>query len=862
MKLMLISRKSKVESKKSEQRGRLQRQDGITSIVVVFVLVTLLTLIGIGFTKIMNRSIQSSAASQQATAANYAAESGVNDVLSYLKTQPTATATKCDDLIKTGAPLAGAANLSGDGSTAYSCVLVDPNPTSLFYKDLDPYKSQIVKITTSTGLASLLFSWQSPNRQHYKSTPAGASQTLYDETTWSNKNYAPLLRVTLYPIPADGNLSGVQNAAKTFFLYPQIGGSNTLGYNASSDTSAVNCASKNIGSFSGTADFDCNFVINNLPNASYFYARFAPYYDQAIVKIKGNDASGQPVKFKNVQSVVDVTAKSGGATKRLQARLDISGTGFNVSPNSDSVPEFALGSADTICKRLRVQSPGSLVFPDPSIATNCAQIIVGPQKPTVNTTDATNKQQTTATLNGNVNPNGEATTYQFKYGTTTSYGSTTTTSSAGAGTSAINVSANITGLTQGKEYHFQLCATNIANSIDGSVTCGTDLTFTTSLPSPSFTFNADRTSIGYNESTTLRWTTSNVNWCWGTSSGGTWGTDWKNPAGGSDGTGTLTGPQNYIFTLQCGYRDATNDLKAPTQSVTVTVGANPLPPQPYLTSFVNEPEGSNSLGWSGGHLQYCHIWGTDKDGNNMETDPVDTRPDGGNITLGDGPPYNIWLQCRNQAGITEPMPLNQPRTPPPVDESDTTVHVEIGLPGSTKQPRPSEDAWANHDTDFIFGTIGDPGNLIENNCRDGYHNFVACFDIVAYQGASDSSANRAKINSCFIDDSGEGNSIWLRGEGGGQHWAGPAHWLFYTVGWNRANPSTGGEDPNFNFNKHIQVTCVGTGGPTGTNKVTSFVSNNVDYGGLNVHWTTCADRGQKGAYHTDELQNGCVPTGF
>jgi Tfp pilus assembly protein PilX len=91
------------------------RESGITSIVVVFVLIVLLSLIGIGFTKVMNRSLQSSASNQQATAANYAAQSGVNDALSYLKTQPSAAATKCDDLIKTGAPLAGSALLSSDG---------------------------------------------------------------------------------------------------------------------------------------------------------------------------------------------------------------------------------------------------------------------------------------------------------------------------------------------------------------------------------------------------------------------------------------------------------------------------------------------------------------------------------------------------------------------------------------------------------------------------------------------------------------------------------------------------------------------------------------------------------------------------
>ena len=73
----------------------------------------------------------------------------------------------------------------------------------------------------------------------------------------------------------------------------------------------------------------------------------------------------------------------------------------------------------------------------------------GAQAPVVNTTAATGVTSSGATLNGNVNPEGQSTTYQFQYGTTTSYGSVspTTAGSAGSGSSAVNESSAITGLT-------------------------------------------------------------------------------------------------------------------------------------------------------------------------------------------------------------------------------------------------------------------------------------------------------------------------------------------------------------------------------------------------------------------------------
>jgi len=92
--------------------------------------------------------------------------------------------------------------------------------------------------------------------------------------------------------------------------------------------------------------------------------------------------------------------------------------------------------------------------------------------PTVVTQVASLITSTTATLNGTVNPNGLATNYYFKWGTTTAYGNVTATVSAGSGSADIAVLAGITGLIPGTTYHFSLVATNG----DGS-TSGNDLTF-------------------------------------------------------------------------------------------------------------------------------------------------------------------------------------------------------------------------------------------------------------------------------------------------------------------------------------------------------------------------------------------------
>jgi subtilisin family serine protease len=96
-----------------------------------------------------------------------------------------------------------------------------------------------------------------------------------------------------------------------------------------------------------------------------------------------------------------------------------------------------------------------------------------PRAPTVGTSAASSVTQTTATLNGTVNPNGEAVDdCHFDYGVTSAYGSSVPCAPApGSGTSPVVVSASIGALTQNTTYHFRLIATNIgdtASSVDST----------------------------------------------------------------------------------------------------------------------------------------------------------------------------------------------------------------------------------------------------------------------------------------------------------------------------------------------------------------------------------------------------------
>jgi hypothetical protein len=80
--------------------------------------------------------------------------------------------------------------------------------------------------------------------------------------------------------------------------------------------------------------------------------------------------------------------------------------------------------------------------------------------PVAQTNSASNVTVSSATVNGNINPNGYNTTYWFEYGTNTSLGQTTQFQSLGSNSGSLSVNANIYGLAANTTYYFRVVAQN------------------------------------------------------------------------------------------------------------------------------------------------------------------------------------------------------------------------------------------------------------------------------------------------------------------------------------------------------------------------------------------------------------------
>jgi hypothetical protein len=91
-----------------------------------------------------------------------------------------------------------------------------------------------------------------------------------------------------------------------------------------------------------------------------------------------------------------------------------------------------------------------------------AQDAAAAQAPSATTGNSSSVTFSSAIVFASINPHGQATNYNFEYGTSRSYGSETPLSPAGAGEGSLRVSQTITGLQPHTTYHYRVLASSPA----------------------------------------------------------------------------------------------------------------------------------------------------------------------------------------------------------------------------------------------------------------------------------------------------------------------------------------------------------------------------------------------------------------
>jgi hypothetical protein len=247
-------------------------------------------------------------------------------------------------------------------------------------------------------------------------------------------------------------------------------GSQTAKANAGSGTASVNITS-NLASLKAGSTYHYRVVASN--SAGTVHGSDAVFTTLTPPGATTGAATGIGSTSATLNGTVDPNSRDTtfyfeyGTSTSYGTKTTSRSAGSSSSPQNEAVGISSLQVGKTYHFRIVATSDaGTTNGADATFTTSSAPVAV--------TADATAVAVTTATLRGQVTPDGLSTTWWFEYGPSTSYGLKTASHSAGSGTAAKAVSDGITKLTAGKAYHFRLVAQNASGRVYGA-----DRVFTT-----------------------------------------------------------------------------------------------------------------------------------------------------------------------------------------------------------------------------------------------------------------------------------------------------------------------------------------------------------------------------------------------
>ena len=340
-----------------QQRSTLD-QRGMVSFLVTFIMLLVISLIVVGFTRVASQNRREALDRQLSTQAFYAAESGVNAFLNASKTDPsllTTTRGTCDTQNFTFEK-----TLSNNPEVSVTCVLVDPLVPHIEVTGLDDGESQIFTIDpraadgTSAALTRLVFVWESKGDSTLKT--GCPTETGKYTATISNCEYG-LLRADIMKDPGSPYSADVltNSTRSTLFLpsttpYESV----SLNYGLTSNRAhqgRAKCADgvpHSLGGIMTIPPQTCGAVVNisSAAAGARYYARVSTLYKGTKnLKIYGYDASGAAVDFAGAQVQIDSTGKAVDVLRRVQVRVPIDKT------SGETVLPFAVYSEEDVCKR-------------------------------------------------------------------------------------------------------------------------------------------------------------------------------------------------------------------------------------------------------------------------------------------------------------------------------------------------------------------------------------------------------------------------------------------------------------------------------------------------------------------------------
>jgi len=376
---------------------RITREKGAVSLFIVIFTALLMTIVTIGFVRLMVQDQQQATTSDLSQSAYDSAQAGVEDakrlllldqscrngtaaptvncaaVAAALTPAPGQSQTECNTLAQ-GGIVAETNNetivqqSAGDSALdqAYTCVKVAVD-TDDYLGDLETNESIVVPLRSASPFTQIELSWFSDkdissqtNDPTIGFPSTGSDVSLPRVGSQWQFNYPALLRTQIIQAGNSFQLSdfddssgGGKSNANTLFLYPSETGATTKSFAVDARQSPLNAPQpircKN--SIAG-GGYACTVTLQLQEPASggtanrNAYLRLSALYNKAHFSLALKDSTGGAVSFSNVQPEVDATGRANDLFRRVVARIEL---------RDDFVyPDAELDVTGDLCKNFTV----------------------------------------------------------------------------------------------------------------------------------------------------------------------------------------------------------------------------------------------------------------------------------------------------------------------------------------------------------------------------------------------------------------------------------------------------------------------------------------------------------------------------
>lgn len=342
------------------------KQQGFVSIFTVLFFMVLITVITVGFLRIIVRDQGQSADNSLSGSALYAAKAGIEDGKRAL----LADATTTDPVLKSALdsvlnnPNAGCKDLFGNLTIAnalgldptgkvaggsglnqnYSCLIVSPISPD-YLGNSAASTSTIVPLKGAGTYTSIQVMWHDNIQDGTVGSPIATpisgfpTQSAWDTAKGNNKT-AEYLRLELIKTPLNGAITPNSITSKVVYLIPAGIGS-VADFNLPQPNSA-RALCKTI----AASQYACSTSLAVAGDGtSQLYLRVTPLYGSVHFAVC-LQSCGTPVNFNGAQPIVDATGQASNVFRRVQARISITA--------QVPLPEYSLESGHSVCKAFSI----------------------------------------------------------------------------------------------------------------------------------------------------------------------------------------------------------------------------------------------------------------------------------------------------------------------------------------------------------------------------------------------------------------------------------------------------------------------------------------------------------------------------